>query len=41
LFIAGVGVTCISFGSFAITAQRPADATAPLGGNAIDLSPAV
>jgi MFS transporter, NNP family, nitrate/nitrite transporter len=41
LFIAGVGVTCISFASFAITAQRPADVTAPLGGNAIDLSPAV
>jgi NNP family nitrate/nitrite transporter-like MFS transporter len=41
LFIAGVGVTCISFASFAITAQRPADAIATLGGKAIDLAPAV
>jgi MFS transporter, NNP family, nitrate/nitrite transporter len=41
LFIAGVGVTCISFASFAITARRSADATAPLGGSATDLAPAM
>ena len=40
LFIAGVAVTCISFASFAITAHRPADATAPLACTT-DLAPAV
>ena len=41
LFIAGIAVTCISFASFAITARRPVDATAPLAGTAGDLAPAV
>jgi MFS transporter, NNP family, nitrate/nitrite transporter len=41
MFIAGVAVTCISFTSFAITAQRPAEASAPLGGKPVELSPAV
>jgi NNP family nitrate/nitrite transporter-like MFS transporter len=38
LFLAGVAVTCISFGSFAITASEPAEAPAPA---AADFAPAV
>ena len=41
LFIAGMAVTCISFASFAITANQPVDATAPVAGTTSDLATAV
>jgi NNP family nitrate/nitrite transporter-like MFS transporter len=41
LFIAGIGVTCISFASFAITARHGADAESPIGVASHELAPAV
>lgn len=40
LFIAGAAVTCIAFASFAITARRPAEATAPFARPPGDLASA-